>query len=204
MVSQSACEGNPWASERIVDIDSVFVPPPARMQKLSRACVPEWDFAPRCFRARHPEQTELLFGTVGANDALDKQKISSEFVPNNFRAKKEGTSRKKNRLEGRQRPLPNNCLVGMMLTRGYVYLRYLGIRYKYIFKLHQFPEPLQKGQTAVQHGSKISGMLGLEHLGVLRPPTQTCAWSAHNPDHPFAPKELHVCDERGIFKPTEP
>lgn len=37
-------------------------------------------------------------GTVRANDGLDKQNISSEFVPNDFQAKKGGTCRK-NRLK---------------------------------------------------------------------------------------------------------
>lgn len=63
------------------------------------------------------------------------------------------------------------------------------MRYKHIFKRHQFSDPVQsaadksvvvkqKGQSVLQHGSKTSGMLGLPcsgALGVLRPPTKRCA-----------------------------
>lgn len=42
---------------------------------------------------------QFLSGTVRANDALDKRNIFSEFVTNNFQAKKGGTHRKKNRLK---------------------------------------------------------------------------------------------------------
>lgn len=42
---------------------------------------------------------QFLPGTVRANDALGKQKISSEFVPNDFQAEKGGMHRRKDRLK---------------------------------------------------------------------------------------------------------
>lgn len=47
---------------------------------------------------------QILSRTVRANDVLDKHNICSEFVPNNFQVKKEGTCRRKNGLKGGEDP----------------------------------------------------------------------------------------------------